>query len=66
MFSATYLYVQCHGRKAVLTNLQVCDALSYSHDNTTGLVTHDHWLLDDEVANLPLHPVVYVRATDAN
>ena len=49
-----------HRRKEVLTNLQVCDTLSHSHDNATGLVTHDHWLLDDEVTNPPLHPVVDV------
>lgn len=62
----TYLYVQYHGRKEILTNLQVSDALSCSHDNATGLMTHDHWLLDDEVTDPPLHPVVDVRATNAN
>ena len=50
----------------LLTDFDVFDSLSCCYDNSAGLVSHDHGLLDNEVSDPSLHPVVDIRATDAN
>lgn len=53
-------------RNLIHTYFEVSDTFSNGHHPTTGLMAHHHWLLHNEISDIPFRPEMDVTATDAD